>query len=168
MRAVFSAMRRSLMRLTIALASPARGARRSNRSVARTAVLAWREDSRGSNSSDVMTRAPGLRSRSRRKSEKGSRHPVSPCMEPLWVRRFDWIPADLDMVGRLFGCGRRHRDYRHEEAAFGFGAELHMTVHQREQGVIPPQADIAAGMPLGAALARQDVAGHDGFAAENL
>jgi hypothetical protein len=90
-------------------------------------------------------------------------------MEPLWVRRFDWIPADLDMVGRLFGSGLRHHgDYRHVDAAFGLGAELDVTVYEGEQGVISAQADIASGMPLGAALARQDVAGHDGFTAENL
>jgi hypothetical protein len=46
--------------------------------------------------------------------------------------------------------------------------ELNATVDQRKQGVVPADADIAAGMPFGAALARDDVAGDDFLAAENL
>src|ERR1700730_8797393 len=168
MRAVFSAMRRSLMRLVMALASSGRGARSTSRSVCRTAMLPSRTDAWGLVSSDVITRAPGCDCESR-KSEKGSRQSGLPLMEPTWVRRFDWIPADLDMVGRLFGCGlRHHRHHRHVDAAFGFGAELDVTVHEGEQGVIPAQPDIAARMPLGAALARQNVARDDALTAENL
>src|SRR5580704_3385846 len=91
-------------------------------------------------------------------------------MEPSGVRRFDWMPADLDLIRRLFGCCRLrcHRHHRHVDAALGFGAELNVTSHEREQGVIAAQADIAAGMPLGAALARQNVARDDALAAENL
>jgi hypothetical protein len=39
---------------------------------------------------------------------------------------------------------------------------------QREQRVVLGQADIGARMPLGAALARDDVAGDHALAAENL
>ena len=46
--------------------------------------------------------------------------------------------------------------------------ELNTTVDQREQGMVPADTDIAAGVPLGAALARDNVAGNDLFAAENL
>jgi hypothetical protein len=43
-----------------------------------------------------------------------------------------------------------------------------MTIDQREQGMIPADTDIAASVPLGAALARDNVASNDLFAAENL
>ena len=46
-----------------------------------------------------------------------------------------------------------------EHAAFGFGIELDATVDQGEQGVILADADVLAGMPLGAALARENIAG---------
>ena len=72
------------------------------------------------------------------------------------------------MICRLFGCSLRHRHHRYEDAAFGLRTELHATVDEREQRVILAQADIAAGMPFGAALARQDVAGDHVLAAENL
>ncbi len=36
--------------------------------------------------------SPGLL---RKKSKGGAGIPVSPISEPNWVRRFDWIPADL-------------------------------------------------------------------------
>src|ERR1700722_5978113 len=89
-------------------------------------------------------------------------------MEPLWVRRFDWMPADLDVICGLFGCGLRHRLHRYVNPASALGAELDASVHQREQRVVLAEADIAARMPLGAALARQDVAGYHAFAAEGL
>ena len=109
-----------------------------------------------------------LRSRpQKRKGEPATRSPLA--WNPCGSAGSTGIPADLDMVGRLFGSSlRRHRHHRHVDAAFGFGAELDVTIHQGEQGVIPAQADIAARMPLGAALARQNVAGDHGFAAENL
>ena len=56
----------------------------------------------------------------------------------------------------LLGRCLRHRNYRHEFAAFGFGSELNLSIDEREQGVILAQTDIAAGMPLGAALARDE------------
>src|SRR5262245_33901506 len=83
-------------------------------------------------------------------------------------------PVRLDAGGPEFGspfllcCHLRHRYDRHEDAAFGFGTELDATVSQCEQRVILGQADIASGMPFGAALARDDVAGKHALAAENL
>src|SRR6266699_2369568 len=167
MRAVFSAMRRSLMRAVMGLASSRRSARSTSRSVLRTGVLPSRNASRGQGSSKLMARAPRRGCGPTAKALRGSRHPVSPSMEPLWVRRFDWIPADL-MIRRLFGCGLRHRHHRHEDAAFGFGAVLDPSVDEGEEGVVPAEPDVVPRMPLGAALARQDVAGKHALAAENL
>src|SRR5947208_2128479 len=72
MRAVFSAMRRSLASIAMFSASSGRGARRTSRSVSRTGILASRRLSAAIGSSSVMARAPLLQ-----KSEEGSRHPVS-------------------------------------------------------------------------------------------
>src|SRR5258708_18877589 len=75
---------------------------------------------------------------------------------PLWFHRL------------LLGCCLRHRKYGDEHAAFSFGIELHATVGESEQCVILANAYVTAGMPLGPALARQNVAGYDAFAAELL
>src|ERR1700691_2038814 len=71
----------------------------------------------------------------------------------------------------LFGGGRRRcGEGGHGDLNTPFGAmlELHMAVDQREDGVILPEADIAARLHLGTALADDDVAGDDCFAAELL
>src|SRR5215213_2517373 len=75
---------------------------------------------------------------------------------------------DLDVIRRLFGCSLRHRLYRYENAAFGFGTELDATGGQREQRVVLAKADIRSWMPLGAALPRNNVAGEHALAAKNL
>ena len=69
------------------------------------------------------------------------------------------------LVHRLLGRSLRHRNNRHVFAAFGFGSELNLSIDEREQRVILAEADIAAGMPFGAALARDDVAGKHDLAA---
>jgi hypothetical protein len=46
--------------------------------------------------------------------------------------------------------------------------ELDLTLDQSEEGMIGADADISAGVELGAALTDQDVAGNNGFAAELL
>src|ERR1700704_3969144 len=102
------------------------------------------------------------------KSEEGSRHPVSPLGNPLGFRRIDLMPADPIEVHRLFGRCLRHRLYRYEDAALGFGTELNLTVDKREQGVVLAKADILARMPLGAALAGNNVAGDGVLTAEQL
>src|SRR5690606_35188486 len=53
-------------------------------------------------------------------------------------------------------------------AAVAGGMERHRAFDQREQRVVLADADIAAGMPFGAALADDDVAGDDALAAELL
>jgi hypothetical protein len=72
------------------------------------------------------------------------------------------------MIHRLLGRCLRHRKYRYENAAFGFGTELKLAIDQRKQCVVFAEADVTAGMPLGAALARNNVAREDLLAAENL
>ena len=47
-------------------------------------------------------------------------------------------------------------------------AELHTAVLEGEQGVVLAHADVLARVELGATLTNDDVAGHDGFAAELL
>src|ERR1041385_7056921 len=78
-----------------------------------------------------------------------------------------WVPADLG-VHRLFGRSLRHRKDGYVGAAFGFGIERDATIDLGEEGVVLADPDILAGMPLGAALARDDVAGQTGFAANHL
>src|SRR5690348_9342275 len=57
---------------------------------------------------------------------------------------------------------------RHEGAAAGGGVEGDPTIRLGEQGVVLADADIGAGMELGAALAHEDVAGEDELIAEPL
>jgi hypothetical protein len=78
----------------------------------------------------------------------------------------DPLKARLENPGRI----RRKRGGvdRDLHAAFGAGLELHGAVDQREDGVVATDADIAAGLHLGAALADDDVAGDHGLAAELL
>ena len=68
----------------------------------------------------------------------------------------------------LLGRSLRHRYNGHVGAAFSFRCELNLSIDEREQGVIFAGADVTAGVPFGAALARKDIAGDDGFAAEQL
>ena len=68
----------------------------------------------------------------------------------------------------LFGRSLRHRYNGHVGAAFGFGSELNLSVNESEQRVIFAHADITAGVPFGAALARKDIAGEHDFAAGRL
>ena len=58
------------------------------------------------------------------------------------------------------------RDDRHERAITGPGAELYLARDLGKDGVILAHADIVAGVPFGAALAQDDIAGDDGFATE--
>src|SRR5690606_2483566 len=53
---------------------------------------------------------------------------------------------------------------RDEALAAGLGGKAHLAVDQCEDRVVLAQAHIGAGVPFGAALAHDDVAGDDGFA----
>jgi len=68
----------------------------------------------------------------------------------------------------LLGRSLRHRYNGYESAAFSFIGELNLSIDKREQRVILARSDIAAGMPFGAALARNDVASEHRFAAEHF
>src|SRR5688572_3084539 len=163
MREVFSAIRRSFASAAMALASSSCGARRTSRWVSRTASNLSASGVGGSVSRHVIAgsfQAP-----------RGSRHPVSPsdfgtC---LWskIRRGLRVPADLE-IHRLLGRSLRHRKDGYVGAAFGFGIERDATIDFGEQGVVLADPDILAGVPLGAALAHDNVAAAAGFAAEQL
>src|ERR1700730_15454433 len=72
------------------------------------------------------------------------------------------------MVHRLFGRRPRHRNNGYEGAAFGFGAVLDATVDECEQRMILADSNILARVPLGAALAHDNVAGKTMLAAKKL
>src|SRR3954466_3963526 len=72
-----------------------------------------------------------------------------------------------DREAALFSSDRQwlHRDMH---LALRPAGERHRAVDQRKDGVVAAEADILARMPLGAALADQDVAGNHLLAAELL
>src|SRR5271166_3464600 len=78
-------------------------------------------------------------------------------------------PPDQTVTGRgaLFGGGRQ-RAHGDLHAVVGAALERHVAVDERKDRVVAAEADIGAGLHLGAALAHDDVAGNDGFAAELL
>ena len=71
------------------------------------------------------------------------------------------------MFHRLFGR-LGHRNYRHEGAAIGFRTKLDTALYLGKESMVRAHADIKAGMPGGAALTRNDVAGNHMFAAIGL
>src|SRR5256885_6189662 len=164
MRAVCSAMRRSFASAATAFASPNCGARKTSRCVSRTANNLSRSVVGGSVSRHVMT---GLLSKHR----GGAGIPSPPrSWNPFRSSKYPpghWVPADLG-IHRLFGRSLRHRKNGYVGAAFGFGIERHATSDLGEQGVVLADTDILAGMPLGTALARDNVAGETGLAAKHL
>src|SRR6185369_16336197 len=92
-------------------------------------------------------------------NEKGERRPF-PLRNPLgWERLLG------SHLGRVLG--RRRVDV-HLDLAARAGAEGNHAVRGGEQGVVAADADVGAGVHLGAALADQDVAGQYLLAAEAL
>src|ERR1700758_2345350 len=90
---------------------------------------------------------------------------------PLWslrgLRRFIRTRR-IRLIHRLFGCGIRHRANRYERAAVCFGMKFDTAFDLGEQGMVGPHADIKAGVPGGAALTRDDVAGNHMLATKHL
>jgi hypothetical protein len=86
----------------------------------------------------------------------------------MWVRRFDKMPADQTGSTVLLGRSLRHRNNGYVGAAFGFGVEFNATVTESEQSVILTHSDVGAGMPLGTALTRKNVAGNRRLPAEQF
>ena len=68
---------------------------------------------------------------------------------------------------RLFRRRHNRRD-GYVCAAIAFGRERHFALTEREERVVAAKADIAARMEFGAALAHEDLAAIDGFAAKTL
>src|ERR1043165_4079679 len=166
MRAVFSATRRSFASAAIALASPSCGARKTSRCVSRTGSNLSRSVVGGRVSRHVMARAPSEKLRG------GAGIPSPPrTLEPACVPSY---PPGLEDAGGswkstgLLGRSLRHRKDGYVGAAFGFGIERNATVDLGEERVVLADTHILAGVPLGAALAHDNVAGRTGFAAKQL
>src|ERR1700691_5441860 len=162
-------MRRWLARCAIAFPCASVGLRSSSRSVSRTQLLASRNVGVGisCSMSGSCDAALGL-SRMFRSQNRGAvlRHtrnkkgrPVSRLpLEPSGAPPVQQDPAD-SCIHRLLGRGFRHRNNRYESAAVGFCTKLNMTFDLGEQRMVSAHADIKAGMPGGAGLTRDDVAG---------
>src|SRR5690554_854184 len=75
-------------------------------------------------------------------------------------------PAGFERPAGLFG-GQCRVD-RNKHLRVRAGAERHIAVDQGVDGVILAQTNAGAGVPLGAALTDDDVAGNDNFATELL
>src|SRR5215475_11951410 len=162
MRAVFSAMRRSLTSAATRFASSRRAPRNTSRLVSRTAIpAAW--VSIWGRSSNVIDRFLMLS-----KSKRGAGSP-SP---PTWNLQVPPVRLayrrTLSMIHRLFGRSLHHRYDGDVGAAPGFGAVRHATVNQCKQRVIPAQADVLARMPFGSVLSHDNIAGTTRLAAEQL
>src|SRR4051794_37504936 len=110
-----------------------------------------------------MTQAPVL------KCLRGRRCPSPPSRAWFGPRRVQTNTADPHYGSTvLLGRGLRHRKDGDVHAAFRFGIELHAAIDLGEQSVILAYAYVQAGMPLGAALARENIAGKCGLAAKQL
>ena len=159
---MFSATRRSLARRAMALTSLARGARSTSRAVSRTG-LAPAGAARGL--AVLAESSPGLL----RKIERGSRHPGLP-----FFGAHSGPPVRLDagrprMIHRITGQLPRSSEVRKRRCGpwFWYGTRLCRRSTRTDVWSLP-SADIPAGMPFGAALTRDDVAGNNFAAAENL
>src|SRR5262245_14039659 len=100
-----------------------------------------------------------------RKIKRGGRFPASPGA--LFDSAGSTGPGGLDVVHRLFGR-LRHRNHRYESATIGFCTKFDMTFDLGKESMVGAHADIKAGMPGGAALTRDNVAGNHVFAAIGL
>src|SRR5712671_4151931 len=161
MRAVFSAMRRSLTSAATRFASSKRGVRSTSRAVSRTAIPPTRRVSIWGRSSNVMVGSSGL------EKQEGKPARRLPLLEPLGSTGSTGVPADLGMIHRLFGR-RLHRYNGDVGAALSLGTVRHAPIDQRKQRVIPAQANVFARMPFGSMLPHNDIAGTTRLAAEQL
>src|SRR5215469_3018537 len=103
------------------------------------------------------------------KSIEGEPASRLPLLEPVWSRRFDWNAGKTTYVSPgLLGRRLRHRNYGNEGAVFSFGTVLHASIDKGKQRMVDAYADVVARMPLGAALAHENVAGETALSAEQL
>src|SRR5882724_583869 len=164
-------MRRSLARRAIAFTSASVGRRSTSRSVSRTQRLGSCNigvgiscSISGSWRSLLDYPACSLRDTRNKKGEAGFPPPLWSLYE---LRRFNRTRR-TQLVHRLLGRSFRHRNNRYEGAAIGFCAKLNSTLDLGKQSMVSAHADIKAGVPGGAALTRDDVAGNHVFAAIGL
>src|SRR5437879_3349563 len=101
-----------------------------------------------------------------RKNKKGKRVSRLPW-SPFRLRRFNRTRRTQKCVHRLFGR-LRHRNYRYESATVGFCTKFDMTFDFGKESMVGAHADIKAGMPGGAALTRDNVAGNHVLSAIGL
>src|SRR6202049_2466319 len=153
-------MRRSSARRAIAFTSASVGLRNSSRSVSRTQGLASRNVGVG-----ISCSMSGSWMRTQNKKEEAGFPP--PLWSPLELRRCN-RNRRTHAVHRLLGRGFRHRNNRYESAAVGFCTKLDMAFDLGEESMVGAHAYIKAGMPGGAALTRDDVAGNHVLAAIGL
>src|SRR5262249_15805046 len=98
--------------------------------------------------------------------KRGGRFPASPSGALSGLRRFvrtrrtQFDPPLFSSLGQ--------RKYRHDRAAIGFRTKLDAAFNLGKQSMVSAHADIKGGMPGGAALTRDDVAGNHMLAAERL
>src|SRR5512136_3094636 len=77
-------------------------------------------------------------------------------------------PKPRDGPCPLFGCSGVAAAHRHVNASVALGRELNGALDHGEDRVVAADADAGARVPLGAALAHQEVAGDDVLAAVAL
>src|SRR5215469_11359540 len=103
------------------------------------------------------------------KALRGSRHPVSPSWNPFGPAGSTGMPARPQYVSPgLLGRRLRHRNHENEGAVFSFGTVLHVSIDKGKQRMVDAYADVVARMPLGAALAHENVAGETALSAKQL
>src|SRR5207248_179629 len=100
-------------------------------------------------------------------NKRGGRFPASP-LEPLRAPPVQQDPADSICCPPLLGRGILHRANRYERAAVAFGMKFDVAFDFGKQSMVGTHAHIKAGMPRGAALTRDDVAGDHVLAAIGL
>src|SRR5579859_1113506 len=171
-------MRRSLARREIDLTSASVGFRSVSRSVSRMQGLASCKVGVG-----ISCSMSGSFNRSLMVARILVAKPASAFAQPAQQKREAGFPPPLwslfelhrfnrtrrtQLVHRLLGRSFRHRNHRHEGAATRFRTKLDMTLDLGEQSMVSAHADIKAGVPRGAALTRDDVAGSHMLAAIGL
>src|SRR4029077_5353282 len=97
-----------------------------------------------------------------RNNKRGGRFPASPW-SLLELRRFNRTRRTR-FVHRLFGRFG-HRNNRYKSATIGSCAKFDMTFDLGKESMVGAHADIKAGMPGGAALTCDNVAGNHALAA---
>src|ERR1700761_8601661 len=156
-------MRRSLANLAMAFTSASVGRRNVSRSVSRTQLLASRNVEVGISCSITGSCSRNDTQQRQQKRRLVSRLPSGAFQEPPPVQQDRQTQYVHRLLGRL-----SHRNHRHEGATVTLGTKLHMAFDLGKKSMVGAHADIKAGVPGGAALPRDDVAGNHALAAIGL